>query len=388
MSTLKDTKKNYQNKCEEAEKSQAQYLKAKADSAIRPKDLNKLASKSTQANDRANTADKEYQVALKAANQKQSKYYESEMPKLLDEFQRFEEERETFLKNQFERVCSGLAEFPPYYSTISTSCQTATSAINKDSDTDLFVKQNKTGVNIPPEIPYEPYDKDNSNVSQPGVMVSPVNPTTGVPKVAIVPVNVKPAGLLGAKVQTIKPVGLGPQDDHLSPEEKKEKLEKQLADVKNSIKAETKSKKGLEKLVKFYSSDPSAQDKARGELEDQARKVSQLKENKKIVERQLAELSGGEYPVDDNEDDGEDGNETDEPKHTHHHQPAANHNPASQSTKAKALYDYDATNDNELSFSEGDVLIITEQDDSGWWFAEKNGRTGFIPNNYVEILPY
>jgi len=123
-------------------------------------------------------------------------------------------------------------------------------------------------------------------------------------------------------------------------------------------------------------------------LEDQARKVSQLKENKKIVERQLAELSGGEYPVDDNEDDGEDGNETDEPKHTHHHQPAANHNPASQSTKAKALYDYDATNDNELSFSEGDVLIITEQDDSGWWFAEKNGRTGFIPNNYVEILPY
>jgi len=137
--------------------------------------------------------------------------------------------------------------------------------------------------------------------------------------------------------------------------------------------------------VKFYSSDPSAQDKARGELEDQARKVNQLKENKKIIERQLAELSGGEYPVDDNEDDGEDGNETDEPKHT---QPAANHNPTSQSTKAKALYDYDATNDNELSFSEGDVLIITEQDDSGWWFAEKNGRTGFIPNNYVEILPY
>jgi len=149
--------------------------------------------------------------------------------KLLDEFQRFEEERETFLKNQFERVCSGLAEFPPYYSTISTSCQTATSAINKDSDTDLFVKQNKTGVNIPPEIPYEPYDKDNSNVSQPGVMVSPVNPTTGVPKVAIVPVNVKPAGSMGTKVHTAKPVGLGPQDDHLSPEEKKRKIRKTIS---------------------------------------------------------------------------------------------------------------------------------------------------------------
>jgi len=311
------------------------------------------------------------------------------MPTLLDDFQKFEEDRESFLKSQFEKICGVLNEFPPYFSTISTSCMTATTAINKDADTEAFVKQYKTGVTVPPEIPYEPYDRDSPNNSQPGVLPTPVNTTTAVPKVFIQPVNVKPAGTSGisvrADLKAPKVFGLTSQDDHLNADEKKEKLEKQLVEIKNSIKAETKSKKGLEKLVRFYSSDPAAQDKAKGELEEQAKKVNQLKENKKLIERQLAELSGGEYPVDDNEDEGDDEN-NDEPKHTNY--PISQKSDSHTGTKAKALYDYEATNDNELSFLEGDILTITEQDDSGWWFAEKNGRTGFIPNNYVEILTY
>jgi len=36
----------------------------------------------------------------------------------------------------------------------------------------------------------------------------------------------------------------------------------------------------------------------------------------------------------------------------------------------RALYDFDATEDNELSFKVGDVLTILNQDDSGWWEAQ------------------
>jgi hypothetical protein len=50
------------------------------------------------------------------------------------------------------------------------------------------------------------------------------------------------------------------------------------------------------------------------------------------------------------------------------------------------LYEYEATNENELSFPEGAILNIQEKDDSGWWFAELGGKTGFIPNNYVEVV--
>jgi len=53
---------------------------------------------------------------------------------------------------------------------------------------------------------------------------------------------------------------------------------------------------------------------------------------------------------------------------------------------AKALFDYEAANDTELAFKAGDILTITEQDASGWWYAELNGKHGFIPNNYIEVL--
>jgi hypothetical protein len=33
-----------------------------------------------------------------------------------------------------------------------------------------------------------------------------------------------------------------------------------------------------------------------------------------------------------------------------------------------------------MSFKDGDVLIITEQQDSGWWIADFNGATGVVPS--------
>jgi hypothetical protein len=33
-----------------------------------------------------------------------------------------------------------------------------------------------------------------------------------------------------------------------------------------------------------------------------------------------------------------------------------------------------------LSFKQGDVLIITEQQDSGWWIADLNGASGVVPS--------
>tara|TARA_R110002050_G_scaffold119801_4_gene237659 strand:- start:320 stop:556 length:237 start_codon:yes stop_codon:yes gene_type:complete len=54
--------------------------------------------------------------------------------------------------------------------------------------------------------------------------------------------------------------------------------------------------------------------------------------------------------------------------------------------KAECLYSYVATNTTELSFKEGDILSVTDQDDSGWWFAELNGASGFVPNNYLKVI--
>jgi bifunctional DNA-binding transcriptional regulator/antitoxin component of YhaV-PrlF toxin-antitoxin module len=50
-----------------------------------------------------------------------------------------------------------------------------------------------------------------------------------------------------------------------------------------------------------------------------------------------------------------------------------------------ALYDFEAVNAEELNIKEGDVIIVTKKDDSGWWEGSLNGQTGVFPANYVEV---
>ncbi|KAL4923761.1 putative actin binding protein [Aspergillus undulatus] len=52
---------------------------------------------------------------------------------------------------------------------------------------------------------------------------------------------------------------------------------------------------------------------------------------------------------------------------------------------AKALYDYEAAEDNELSFPEGAEITSIEFPDDDWWLGEYRGKTGLFPANYVQL---
>lgn len=56
-------------------------------------------------------------------------------------------------------------------------------------------------------------------------------------------------------------------------------------------------------------------------------------------------------------------------------------------TRVRALYDFVPTEDDELAFTRGDVLLITDVMHGSWWMAATEFRTGMIPINYVEVLP-
>lgn len=57
---------------------------------------------------------------------------------------------------------------------------------------------------------------------------------------------------------------------------------------------------------------------------------------------------------------------------------------------ARALFDYEATCDEELSFQEGQLIrvISTENNgvDDGWWRGEINNSVGLFPSLVVEEL--
>lgn len=52
----------------------------------------------------------------------------------------------------------------------------------------------------------------------------------------------------------------------------------------------------------------------------------------------------------------------------------------------QAKFQFVGSNDDELSFNQGDVIVVTKQDDGGWWEGTLDGKIGWFPQNYVATV--
>ncbi|XP_044539074.1 intersectin-2-like [Gracilinanus agilis] len=50
-----------------------------------------------------------------------------------------------------------------------------------------------------------------------------------------------------------------------------------------------------------------------------------------------------------------------------------------------AMYDYAASNEDELSFSKGQLISVLSRDDADWWHGHIGGAAGLFPANYVKM---
>ncbi|MCJ1308838.1 hypothetical protein MMC25_002493 [Agyrium rufum] len=82
-----------------------------------------------------------------------------------------------------------------------------------------------------------------------------------------------------------------------------------------------------------------------------------------------------------------------EPPTIHEPEPEADEEPqhhaggstAHQGTTATALYDYEAAEDNEISFPDGATVTNIEFPDDDWWSGHYGGKEGLFPANYVKL---
>lgn len=392
LAALATAKGNYMAKCKVADAATGHYQKAKAEGSIKPKELNKLNAKASKAAEAARAADQDYHKYLKKANDKQRKFYEQEMPQLLDEFQQFEEQRLQFLKSCFGKFTAFANEFPPFLEKSGQVLSQMHESVDIEKDIHVFLEQSKTGKSVPPEISYEPYNPTNdfAGSSSPPPASGSSGGSSSKSSKSSSKSSSTPAASAAAtedSARSTKDYGLAHLNPSMSDSEKKAALEQQLTELKAEIKADTKTKKGLEKLVKFYASDPVAQEKTAGELEEQKQKLAQMKDTQAMLESDIASLSGGGGGGGHSSRGGHDEPAQEEPvaQEEFAEEELIEDDP-SKYVQARGMYDYEATNETELSFNEGDILTITDQDDSGWWFATLGDRSGFVPNNYVELV--
>lgn len=52
----------------------------------------------------------------------------------------------------------------------------------------------------------------------------------------------------------------------------------------------------------------------------------------------------------------------------------------------RAMYDFDSEDATNLTFKKDDVIQVLAQLESGWWAGHCQGRQGWFPSNYVELL--
>jgi len=314
---------------------------------LKPASIPKIESKHKQAEEKADQADKDYQAVLQLTNQRQNEYYTSSMPSLLKEFQDFEEERITYMKSQTETWASWNAEEPLVMTSICSTVTNAVQSINVEQDIKAYCSENSTGVTVPADIDYAPFESEGGT---PRTTKNKPTPTKSTGR------KIEPAN---------REWGLVSSDDFLGDEEKISKLSGQLEEIDKALTTEKRSKDALENLVKFYGNDPAGK-KAEEEIADSEVKIQKLTAARASVSQQLSSLGGSSTMYDSGAQGSED--------------------IYAPEIKARALYSYVATAETELTFNEGDQLIITNQDDDSWWYAELNGRAGFVPNNYVQLL--
>ncbi|XP_034567005.1 LIM and SH3 domain protein 1 isoform X2 [Notolabrus celidotus] len=62
--------------------------------------------------------------------------------------------------------------------------------------------------------------------------------------------------------------------------------------------------------------------------------------------------------------------------------------PPSAGKRYRAVYDYSAADEDEVSFMDGDVIVDVQQIDEGWMYGrvERTGQQGMLPANYVEAI--
>jgi len=292
---------------------------------------------------KAEKADNEYRIAVNSLKTAQDQYYDKDLIALLREFEGYELSRNAQTRSLFDKLVTLHEAVGPSTRDSTDRLRKKVAAINAKQDQELFVSQQEAKKLEPPgRAVYQAYDSVNPDTGAAGGASRGAAPAPPEKK------KLGLGGLLG---------GLGKKDDKKPKDEKKEDKP-------------PKSPGGNAGTSKIETSGPRMKTQP-DKKDDVGLSVSLAQTTSTSTASEPKKADPVKVEV-----------KAEPPKEQ---APSPSAAPAGEEKMLVALYDYDATEDNEISFKEGEKLVLLEQDDSGWWKGRNTqGQVGVFPSNFVE----
>jgi len=341
LKKVNKAKTDYHNACKAERTAINQERNASGDSSLSPDQvssahLKKLQDRVNKSKDEVNKTREKYQVALQDINNYNAKYME-EMTNVFEECQRREAQRLQEFKDILfaAQKCLNVHEDPElpkiyeeFYHTVN----------NADHEKDLRWWSNTYGVNMPMNWPqFEEYTEELRDI----VGKSKKSASGGVADGNITLINQRHVG-----------------DD--LPE-----YTSTSGSSRYKSNGESKHRNGGSKLQQTSSTTSNTG-------------LSRTVNNSEPYRTEMSNgsTSGGvadRTPFDEEEwDDG-------------HIDPLVDN--GEPGIKVRALYDYEAAEEDELDFKAGDTFEkLEDEDEQGWCKGRKDGKVGLYPANYIEVI--
>jgi hypothetical protein len=394
LAVLKKAETAYKEAASAADAAYEAFVQGKQDADMKPKELTKLSARSSKANEARDKAQLDYRRALQLTNQQKTIYWCQDVPALLRKYQQHEEDRVDLTKGIVDKLGHAFLFKPPIYQSSAEALIRAADAIDKKADIKTLIEKKGTKFAAPGDYPEQHFGGDtggggggngSASAFEPSSVVGAASsaiasaagsvsnaggPPPPVPKPnkgGARPALPSKAGVVGSNDVLARCGGLSALAAGLSDDEKSRQLSEQLEALEKAMLHETKAKKGLEALIGFYKDDPVAKKKAEVEVAESQSKLTAISERIKQLDNEIKGLQGG--------------------ARARGSTMIGNAPPAATLPtleRMQALFDYEATSPEELSFKEGDWLEIKQKDDSGWWWGVgPDGKQGFIGKDFI-----
>eukprot|EP01089_Gocevia_fonbrunei_P012690 TRINITY_DN3070_c0_g1_i6.p1 TRINITY_DN3070_c0_g1~~TRINITY_DN3070_c0_g1_i6.p1 ORF type:complete len:481 (+),score=68.32 TRINITY_DN3070_c0_g1_i6:161-1603(+) len=214
---------NYQRAQQNVQKAKSKYegTRKKQDQlesevATKPQSAKKLQAEKKN----AEKADEEYKEKIKALQELEVKFYETEMPQILSDLEALEHDRIEKMTASLISATNAQATIHPIEKSSLETCEQAVRATDASEDIKKFIASSKTGASQPPRVEYEPYDPAvgacvKPTSSAPAVAprqsapISPVSATDGNRSVGARPGLTSSGGRQPPPTVAARPPGLG-----------------------------------------------------------------------------------------------------------------------------------------------------------------------------------